>query len=90
MSAHNIYDGIMPATAGQSAGRVIVEIDGVRLPVVSVRLAACSLNLSVRYTRRLCDEGKLIAIKMDGRWWVLERAIEIWPQTALLRLPEAS
>ena len=71
MSAHNIYDGIMPATVGQSAGRVIVEIDGVRL-------------------RRLCDEGKLIAIKMDGRWWVLERAIEIWPQTALLLLPDAS
>ena len=80
----------MSVPAGQSVGRVVVEIVGVRLPVVSVKIAARRLSLSVRYTRRLCDEGKLIAIKIDGRWWVLERAIEIWPQTALLPLSDAS
>ena len=80
----------MPATEGQSAGGIYLCIDGVFVPVVTLSLAAKMLGYSRRHTRRLCDEGQLIALKSHGRWWVLERAVEIWPQTALLLVLGAS
>ncbi len=74
----------MRTSAGQSVGQVTMCLDGVSVPVVPLSVAAARLGYSKRHTRQLCDEGKLIGLKVDGHWWVLERSIEVYPQTARL------
>lgn len=67
-----------------------MHLDGVPVPVVTVKVAAARLHLSLAHTRLLCDLGTLIAIKVDGRWWVFERAIETYAPTLRLLPRNAS
>lgn len=70
----------MQTSAGQGV-RVYVQIEGVMIPVVNVAVAAHRLNYSPDYIRQMCDTGKLIAVKLDGRWWIPERLTEKTPPT---------
>ena len=84
MSAHSTHDGILRTSAGQSVVQVTVRLDGVSVPVVPIKIAAVRLGYTHAHTRLLCDTGRLIAIKIDGRWWVLERSIEVYASTLRL------
>lgn len=68
----------MRTSAGQLVGQVTVCLDGVSVPVVSLKVAAIRLGYTNGHTRLMCDTGSLIGFKMDGRWWVLERSIEVY------------
>lgn len=45
-------------------------IDNVLTEVLSIRLASYRYNFSVRTIRQWCEEGKLIAYELEGRWWI--------------------
>jgi len=90
MSAYSTSDGILRTSMGQSVGQVLMCLDGVYVPVVTLRYAAFRLGYSLSWARMLCDMGTLIAIKIDGRWWVLERSIEIQALTLGLSSEKAS
>jgi len=90
MSTHNTDASTMRTSAGQLVGRVIMSLDCVSVPVVSLRIAAFRLGYSPAHTRLLCDLGLLIGIKLDGRWWVLERSIEVYAPTLRLVSQKAS
>ena len=85
MSAYNISDNTMRTSAGQSVGQVWMCLDGVYVPVVTLKVAAIRLGYSLSCARMLCDMGTLIGFKIDRCWWVLERSIEI--QASTLGLP---
>lgn len=50
--------------------KVFFEIDGVLTQMLSVKQAAYHLKYHERTVQRWADEGKLIAINVDGRWWL--------------------
>lgn len=66
-------------TAGQVVGQVRADIDGTDTPIISLAVAARHLGYSPRHMRHLCEEGKLIAIKLAGAWWIVQRDVLEWP-----------
>lgn len=59
---------------GTQAGEAVlwfkVQVNDKWVMVFTPEEAADCLNLSVGYVRQLCDMGKLLATKINGRWWV--------------------
>lgn len=51
-------------------GQIFFMVDNVLTEVLSIKLAAYRYNFSVRTIRQWCEEGKLIAYELDGRWWI--------------------
>ena len=90
MSAYNAHDSTIRTSVGQSVGQVTMCLDGVSVPVVPLKIAAILLGYSLAHARLLCDTGRLIGIKIDGRWWVLERSIETYAPTLRLINRKAS
>lgn len=66
---------------GQVVTKIIIEIDGVCIPVVPIQIAAKRMGYSVRHVRNLCSWQQLIAIKISGLWFVHELECETYPQT---------
>lgn len=50
--------------------KIFFDVDGMLTEVLSIKLAAYRYNFSVRTIRQWCEEGKLIAYELDGRWWI--------------------
>lgn len=50
--------------------KVFLAVDGMLTEVLSVKSASYRLKYSVRTIQQWCDEGKLIAINAEGRWWI--------------------
>lgn len=80
----------MRTEAGQSVGQVAMCLDGVSVPVVSLKIAATRLGYTNAHTRLLCETDKLIGFKLDGRWWVLERSIQVYASALRLSPQKAS
>jgi len=47
-----------------------LKIDDMLTEVLSVKAAAYRLKYAERTIRQWCDEGKLIAINVENRWWI--------------------
>lgn len=56
--------------AGQSVDKIVMTIEGEEIQVLTPFQAAYRTNYEPSYIRQLCDEGKLIATKKFGRWWL--------------------
>lgn len=56
--------------------QVFIAVDGVLTEVVSVKTASYRLQYSIRTIQQWCDEGKLIAINAEYRWWIPVNEIE--------------
>lgn len=56
--------------------RIFILQDGMLTEVLSVKSAAYRLKYSVRTIQQWCDEGKLIAINAEFRWWIPITEIE--------------
>lgn len=65
----------MKSSVGQVV-RFIAVIDNVNIPVITVREASYRYNFSPRTIQKWCDEGKLIFIKIENRYWIHELDIE--------------
>lgn len=55
---------------GETVDKIVMTIDGVDIPVITPISAAYRTCYEPSYIRQLCDEGKLIATKAFGRWWL--------------------
>ncbi len=60
----------MENTIGQVVWKVTMQVDEAPNDVVTTQQAARMTGYHERYIRAMCDEGKLIAIKYYGRWWI--------------------
>lgn len=60
----------MKNTIGQVVWKVTMQVDDAPQDVVTTQQAAAMTGYHERYIRAMCDEGKLIAIKYYGRWWI--------------------
>jgi excisionase family DNA binding protein len=58
---------------GQSGGWMAMWLDDEWVKVFSTQDAADQLGLSQGYVRQLCEQEKIVATKLDGRWWVHEQ-----------------
>jgi len=56
-------------TVGQ-VGRIWFDKGSVVCELITVEFAALELGYSERHIRRMCDEGVLIAIKVNGLWLI--------------------
>ncbi len=63
--------------------KVIGQVEGIEYELVHISQVALLLCYSKRYTRRLCDEGKLIACKIGRDWFAYPQLIKSMPPTAL-------
>ncbi len=59
--------------AGQGDIEVKMRIDGKWEYVYTTAQAAKSLGLKQSYITNMCDMGKLIATKVNGRWWIVDQ-----------------
>jgi hypothetical protein len=50
--------------------QIFFMVDDMLTEVLSIKLASYRYNFSVRTIRQWCEEGKLIAYELDGRWWI--------------------
>lgn len=55
---------------GETVDKIVLTIDDVEITVITPNLAAYRTGYEPSYVRQLCDEGKLIATKAFGRWWL--------------------
>ena len=78
MLAYSANDSSILTSTGQSVGRVLMCLDDVYIPVVTARAAAARLHVSVRHVQLLCDTDQLIAIKVEGRWWLHELSVQMY------------
>jgi hypothetical protein len=53
-----------------------VLLDGMLTEMITSKQAAYHLNFSMRTIRQYADEGKLIAINVDGRLWITKASVE--------------
>lgn len=60
----------MQTSEGQTVGRVVMTIDGIEYDVMTLKQAGKNLQYSSSSMWRFVDEGKLIAYKIAGAWWV--------------------
>ncbi|KKM97298.1 hypothetical protein LCGC14_1169430 [marine sediment metagenome] len=58
------------AQAGETVDKIVMTIDGIDIQVITPNTAAYRMNYEPSYICQLCDEGKLIATKIFGRWWL--------------------
>lgn len=63
----------MKVTEGQEVQYVRMYYDGRFRSVLTPTQAAEKLGFTENYVRQLCDMGKLIATKYNGRWWIFEQ-----------------
>lgn len=56
--------------------RVIGEVGQVKYELKHISQVAKMLGYSLVYTRRLCDEGQLIAFKVGRDWWAYPELIK--------------
>jgi len=56
--------------------QVFIMVDGMLTEVLSVMTVAYRYNFAERTIRQWCDHGKLIAINVEGRWWIPTSEIE--------------
>lgn len=71
-------------TEGQVGPAMYMDILGVKTRVYTAKPFAHITGYSRRHIRTLCDEGKLIAYKRDGLWWIPESQLG---STAVIGLP---
>lgn len=60
---------------------VIGQVEGEKFILIPVSQASKILGYSARHTRRLANEGKLIATKIDRMWFVYPQLIVFCPPT---------
>lgn len=63
----------MGHTVGEGDVRMFIQLDGKQYEVVPAKRAAILMGYSRTHMCRLCDEGKVLAHKVGGVWW-----IQIW------------
>lgn len=56
-------------------------VDSVLTEMLSVKQAAYHYNFHVRTIQQWIDEGKIIAINFERRWWIPKSEIEAFVQT---------
>lgn len=59
--------------AGQGEVLMGIQIDFKWMPVYDTQWASETLHLNRQYVTQLCEQGKLIATKVSGKWWVHEQ-----------------
>lgn len=60
----------METIAGELVGEFYLEIDGVKTQVTTPNVFGDWLGYDISHICRMCDEGKLIAYKRRGLWWL--------------------
>ena len=60
----------MEHTAGDEAIQMIIRIGGDEHEVVTAKQAAKAVGYSRTHMCRMCDEGRVLAHKVGGVWWV--------------------
>lgn len=64
---------MMQEQAGQAEVLMGIQINFVWIPVYDTKCVADALHLNRQYVTQLCEEGKLIATKVSGRWLIHEQ-----------------
>lgn len=64
----------MKTSEGQDVRVMWTWIDGQRKAIVDTHDYAKLSKYKQQYVKQMCDEGKLIAIKYNGRWWIFVKA----------------
>jgi len=61
--------------------QVFMYFNSVLTEMLSCKQAAYHYNFSIRTIQKWIDEGKLIAINFEGRWWIAKDEIEVFVKT---------
>lgn len=56
--------------------RIFFEIDSVLTEMMTVKQAAYHYNYSFRTIQKWIDEGKIIAIKVEGKNWLKKKDLD--------------
>lgn len=60
----------MEYKAGEGDFQMVIRIAGFEYDVIPAKDAAIMAGYSHEHMCRLCDEGKILADKVAGVWWV--------------------
>lgn len=65
----------MITAEGEVVTMFVVQSDGAKYEVVTPEFFGDAVFLSTAHVIRRCDEGKLIAYKIRGMWWIRKNEI---------------
>lgn len=60
----------MEHIAGEGDVQMLIRVGGDEYEVMTSKQAAIELGYSQEHMCRLCDEGKVLAHKVAGVWWI--------------------